>query len=117
MPTQSSDRTALADRLREAREYLGFSQDDVAKALKLPRSAISLMESGQRRVEALELMALAKIYQTTTAALTGEESRPQLPEDVEHLARAAAKLTDTDRMELRRFAEFLGSRKPSTEEK
>jgi hypothetical protein len=36
---------------------------------------------------------------------------------VAHLARAAAKLTDTDRMELRRFAEFLGSRKSVTEEK
>jgi transcriptional regulator with XRE-family HTH domain len=117
MQSQPSDRAALADRLREAREYLGFSQDDVAKALKIPRSAISLMENGQRRVEALELRALAKIYQTTVAALAGEEPRPELPEDVEHLARAAAKLTDTDRSELRRFAEFLGSRRASSEER
>ena len=117
MQPQPSDRAALADRLREAREYLGFSQDDVAKALKIPRSAISLIETGQRRVEALELKALAKIYQTSVGALTGEEAPSELPKDVAHLARAAAKLTDTDRMELRRFAEFLGSRKIDTEEK
>jgi transcriptional regulator with XRE-family HTH domain len=117
MQPQQSDRAALADRLREAREYLGFSQDDVAKSLNIPRSAVSLMENGQRKVEALELKALAKIYQTTVAALTGEETRPTLPEDVEHLARAAAKLTDTDRQELRRFAEFLGSRRTNSEDK
>jgi transcriptional regulator with XRE-family HTH domain len=117
MQPQQSDRTALADRLRDAREYLGFSQDDVAKALNIPRSAISLIENGQRKVEALELKALAKIYQTSVAVLTGEEPRPELPEDVEHLARAAAKLTDTDRQELRRFAEFLGSRRSVPEGK
>jgi len=117
MQPQSSDRAALADRLREAREYLGFSQDDVAKALNIPRSAVSLIETGQRRVEALELKALAKIYQTSVGALTGEDTPSKLPEDVAHLARAAAKLTDTDRMELRRFAEFLGSRKSGAEDK
>jgi transcriptional regulator with XRE-family HTH domain len=117
MQPQPSDRAALADRLREAREYLGFSQDDVAKALNIPRSAVSLIETGQRRVEALELKALAKIYQTSVGALTGEDAPAKLPEDVAHLARAAAKLTDTDRMELRRFAEFLGSRKSGTEGK
>jgi len=117
MQPQASDRAALADRLREAREYLGFSQDDVAKVLNIPRSAVSLIETGQRRVEALELKSLAKIYQTSVGALTGEEPRPELPADVEHLARAAAKLTDTDRMELKRFADFLGSRRSGPEGK
>jgi transcriptional regulator with XRE-family HTH domain len=112
-----SDRAALADRLREAREYLGFSQDEVAKSLNVSRSAVSLIESGQRKVEALELQALAKLYKRTVASLAGEEPPSELPEDVAHLARAAAKLTDTDRLELRRFAEFLGSRNIGTEEK
>jgi transcriptional regulator with XRE-family HTH domain len=112
-----SDRAALADRLREAREYLGFSQDEVAKSLNVSRSAVSLIESGQRKVEALELQALAKLYKRTVASLAGEELPSELPEDVAHLARAAAKLTDTDRLELRRFAEFLGSRNIGAEEK
>ena len=33
-----------------------------------------------------------------------------LPEDVEHLARTASKLSEQDRRELARFAEFLNSR-------
>lgn len=111
-----SDRAALADRLREAREYVGFSQDEVAKKLNIPRSAVSLIESGHRRVEALELRALARLYQRSVGSLTGEEPAPELPEDVAHLARAAAKLTETDRRELRRFAEFLSSRSPSSED-
>jgi transcriptional regulator with XRE-family HTH domain len=117
MKPQPSDRAALADRLREAREYLGFSQDEVAKSLNIPRSAVSLIESGQRRVEAIELQALAKLYQKSVASLTGEEAPPELPEDVAHLARAAARLTDADRVELTRFAEFLGRRNSPPEKK
>ncbi|HLH36153.1 MAG TPA: helix-turn-helix transcriptional regulator [Alloacidobacterium sp.] len=103
--------------MRQAREYVGFSQDEVAKKLNVPRTAISLIESGQRRVEALELRTLAGLYQRSVASLTGEEQPPALPEDIAHLARTAAKLTETDRMELRRFAEFLNSRSPAADQK
>ena len=102
------DRQDLARRLKEAREYLELSQDEVASALSVPRSAISMLENGQRRVEALELKRLAEIYQRPIAFFTGEDREPAaLPEAVQHLARTAAKLTDRDREELQRFAEFL----------
>lgn len=117
MPPQPSERAALADRLKEAREYLGFSQDEVARKLNIPRTAISLMESGQRRVDAIELQILAKLYQRSIGSLTGEEPPPELPQDIAHLARTASKLTDTDRIELRRFAEFLSSRPPREDSK
>jgi transcriptional regulator with XRE-family HTH domain len=110
MPPFESERAALGDRLREAREYLELSQDEVAKRLQVPRSAISLIESGQRRVEALELRELAKLYQRSVASLTGEEAPSAMAADVAHLARAASTLTETDRTELTRFAEFLQSR-------
>jgi transcriptional regulator with XRE-family HTH domain len=98
----------LAKRLKEAREYLELSQDEVAGALSVPRSAISLIETGQRRVEALELRRLAEIYQRPIGFFTGENPEPAaLPEAVQHLARTAAKLTDRDQEELQRFAEFL----------
>ena len=35
------DRQRLGARLREAREYLGLSQDEVAKYLSIPRTALS----------------------------------------------------------------------------
>jgi transcriptional regulator with XRE-family HTH domain len=105
------DRKNLGARLREAREYVGLSQDEVARALGIARPAVSLIESGQRRVEALELKRLADLYGRSVAEFTGDSDRDaELPEVVRHLARAAAKLTKADQSELIRFAEFLKSR-------
>lgn len=110
-PGDDADRQGLAARLREAREYLKLSQDEVARALDLPRSAVSLMETGQRKVDAIELKRLADIYQRPITFFTGEVGNPvAIPEAVQHLARAAAKLTDRDREELLRFAQFLQAR-------
>ncbi len=110
-------RTALAKRLREAREYLELSQDEVARELGVPRTAISLMESGQRKVEALELEKLARLYQRPLGYFTGEKTGNfKLPEKVEHLARAAAALSEKDRAELTRFAEYLKARSLSEKE-
>jgi transcriptional regulator with XRE-family HTH domain len=107
-PSKDVDRQLLGSRLKEAREYLELSQDEVAKALDLPRPAISLIEAGQRRVEAIELKKLAEIYQRPIGFFTGEAAAgTPVPETVQHLARAAAKLTEKDREELLRFAEFL----------
>jgi transcriptional regulator with XRE-family HTH domain len=105
------DRQLLGARLKEAREYLNLSQDEVGKILKVPRSAISLIEAGQRRVDAIELQKLAEIYQRPIGVFIGETASPApIPEVVQHLARAASKLTDQDREELLRFAEFLQAR-------
>lgn len=110
-PNTDLDRQKLGFQLREAREYLRLSQDEVAKALDLPRTAISMMESGQRKVDALELKRLAEIYQRSISQFTGsDDKQTSEPEAVRHLARAAAKLTDRDREELLRFAEFLQAR-------
>jgi transcriptional regulator with XRE-family HTH domain len=111
MPKSEANRKSLAGRLKEAREYLNLSQEEVARQVSLPRTAISQIESGQRRVEALELKKLAEIYERPVAFFTGEISgNNTLPTDVEHLARTASKLSEQDRQELRRFAEFLSTR-------
>lgn len=106
---EAGDRRKLAERLRTAREYLGFSQDQVAQSLGIPRSALSNMETGQRRVEAVELKRLAALYRKPVAYFTGEVDVPaeELPPDVAHLARKLSKLTAKDRDELSRFADFL----------
>ena len=59
------DETVLAARLREAREYLGLSQEEVARHLDLSRASISAIEAGKRRVQSLELRDLARLYRTT----------------------------------------------------
>ena len=49
----------MGNRLREAREYLGFSQEEVATYMGVSRSALSNIETGQRRIDVVEFMALA----------------------------------------------------------
>ena len=105
------ERRRLGDRLREARKYLGLKQEDVASYLKIPRTALTDIENGQRRVEAIELTRLAKLYRQPAAYFTGEdEASADLPVDVAHLARRAADLSQQDRQELARFAEYLRAR-------
>jgi transcriptional regulator with XRE-family HTH domain len=112
---EAMERTKLAERLREAREYLGFSQDQVAQHLGISRSALSNIETGQRKVEAVELKRLAALYKRPQTHFTGELGPPgePLPPDVEHLARTASTMTPKDREELTRFADFLRSRTQS----
>ena len=78
---------------------------------EIPRTALTDIENGQRRVEAIELTRLAKLYRQSVAYFTGEdEASASLPPDVAHLARRVADLSSEDRAELGRFAEYLRSR-------
>jgi len=102
------DRIELAERLRQAREYLGLSQEDVAGVLHLPRPSITLMESGGRKIEATELSKLASLYRVSVDyLLSGREAEPDSPTQLVFLARAIKGLSDSDIQEVARFAEFL----------
>jgi transcriptional regulator with XRE-family HTH domain len=104
-------RKRLGERLRDARKYIGLKQEDVAAHLGIPRTALVDIESGQRRVEAIELTRLAKMYKQPVAYFTGEEeAAAKLPADVAHIARQAAELSDMDRAELNRFVAYLRAR-------
>jgi transcriptional regulator with XRE-family HTH domain len=104
----------LADRLRDARNYLGLTQEEVATYLNIPRTALSDIESGRRRLEALELTRLAKLYRQSVGYLTGDDDgAASLPPDVALLARQVATLSTQDREELGRFAEYLRTRSQS----
>jgi transcriptional regulator with XRE-family HTH domain len=101
-----TQRLHLAQRLREAREYVGLSQDEVAVALGVSRPAVSNIEAGTRKVEAIELDKLGTLYgRSVEYFLTGQAQ----PSDarVGFLARATQGLTDRDLEELGRFAAFL----------
>jgi transcriptional regulator with XRE-family HTH domain len=104
-------RKRLGERLREARKYLGLKQEDVAAYLSIPRTALVDIESGQRRVEAIELTRLAKLYKQPVSYLTGEDAAAaDLPAGVAHIARQAADMSDQDLKELSRFVEYLRAR-------
>lgn len=109
--SQETSRQTLGEKLRIAREYLGLKQDEVAQRLDIQRTALSNIEAGHRKVEALELARLAKLYQRPVSWFTGEETLENaFPEEIAHVARAAASLSRQDREELARFADFLKSR-------
>ena len=110
MNNEHTARETLSTRLKEAREYCGFSQEEVARHLGVPRTAVSLMENGSRRVEALELRRLANLYQTTMESLTGLDREAAEPETIRLVSRAAAGLSATDRNEVLRFIQFLQTR-------
>ena len=56
------DAETLGRRLRSARAARGLSQQEVAQALGLARTAITQLEAGHRSVSTLELTALSELY-------------------------------------------------------
>ena len=114
---EEAARKRLGERLREARKYLGLKQEEVAARLEIPRTALSDIENGQRRVEALELARLAGLYRQHVGYFTEEDAEAAaLPPDIAHIARQATNLSAQDREELGRFTEYLRARAQVPEE-
>ena len=61
------DAAQLGNRLRAARDRRGLSQQAVADALGLPRTAVTNMETGARAVSTLEITKMADLYGQTPA--------------------------------------------------
>ena len=100
------DSANLAKRLKEAREYLGLSQEVVAKSTGLGRPTVSAIESGKRRLTVIELQQLAHLYRRPFDYFISPVEA-QEEESVTALFRAAKDLSDADREQVVRFAEFL----------
>lgn len=104
--SEELDRVQLGRRLREAREYVGLSQEEVAFALSVSRPAIGHIEAGSRKVEAFELSKLSELYgRSVDYLLTG--SAPAEDTRVAFLARTTRGMSASDLDELARFAAFL----------
>ncbi len=50
------------ERLRQARHDAHLTQVEVARSLRRPQSFVSKCESGERRVDAVELQDFARLY-------------------------------------------------------
>jgi len=58
----SKEHRSLVERLRKARKEAGLDQEAVAKLLGVSQSYISKMESGQRRIDIVQLRRFGKVY-------------------------------------------------------
>lgn len=67
-----SDKTQLAERLKAARLSAGVTQDEAARHLDVPRTAIVNLEAGERSVSTLELTKLARLYRRSVSELLSE---------------------------------------------
>jgi transcriptional regulator with XRE-family HTH domain len=98
----------LGGRLREIREYLNFSQQYVSDRTGIPRSAISDIERGERKVDSLELKKLARLYRYPVGYFLDEQTDADAGDHAAALlARRLTSLTDADRDQVMRFAAFL----------
>jgi Zn-dependent peptidase ImmA (M78 family)/DNA-binding XRE family transcriptional regulator len=96
----------LAAGIRSARERLGLTQDALASAIGVARSAISDIESGKREVSALELATLADLLGESMERLLGlAEPAP----DAELVMLRAANVTELSRIELARWIRRCGA--------
>lgn len=107
MTTDNSKWKKIGRNLRSARKFVSLNQDQVAQALGLTRTAITKMESGLRKVDAIELQQFANLYGQSVESLTGGEEAQPVPLEVQALARTATEMSDEDRSKLLDFARYL----------
>ncbi|MDA2935920.1 helix-turn-helix domain-containing protein [Patescibacteria group bacterium AH-259-L05] len=58
----SKEHKYLVEQLKKARREAGLDQKKVAQLLNTTQSYVSKIESGQRRIDIVQLKELAKIY-------------------------------------------------------
>ena len=58
----SKDHKFLVEQLKKARIEAGLDQDEVARLLGKTQSYVSKIESGQRRIDIIQLKEFAKTY-------------------------------------------------------
>lgn len=107
--TDQEEQASLGKRLKDLRDYLGLPQQYVTDATGIPRSAVSEIERGNRKVDSLELRKLAKVYRTSVSRLLGED--PDQAPAFEALGRTLAGMSEQDQEEVLRFAEYLAMTK------
>jgi len=59
---QTKEYAYLVDQMKKARIEAGLTQVEVAKKIGRPQSHISNIESGQQRIDVIELKRFAQLY-------------------------------------------------------
>lgn len=74
MARRSNEYLSFLRRLRRLRLDAALSQSEVARRLEKPQSYVSKCESGERRVDVVELLAFARVYGVPLQAFVEERA-------------------------------------------
>ena len=66
-------------RLREARRQAGLTQEEAARRLGKPQSFMSKCESGERRLDFIEVLTLAELYGVDIKFFLVKHTRRRIP--------------------------------------
>jgi transcriptional regulator with XRE-family HTH domain len=108
-PSADEAQKRLGQRLRDARDYIGMSQEEAADASRIARASISAIENGSRKVSSLELKTFATLYKRPVDWFLEHtvSDDPLQDEAMRSLFRAARDLSDADKDKVVAFAQFL----------
>lgn len=108
MKKQKKRYISIGKKIKEARKNKGWSQRQLAKAIGFETStAISLIETGERKVTIEDLEKIAEVLHKTIRYFLGEEEKGNL----RFALRADKKLTSGDKERILEFIEFIKKRK------
>jgi len=96
-------------RIKELREKAGMSQDALSKTMKLPRPAITQIESGARKIATDELVRFSQIFHVGVDDLInpGKEPEVRLREGKEEKAAKPQMRISVPQKNLQKFKEVL----------
>lgn len=99
----------IGQRIRELREKTGMSQDALAKNMKIPRPAISQIESGARKIATDELLKLSQIFHVSLDDLLNPGKEPEvcLPEGKEEKTSKRRMRISVPQKNVQKFKEVL----------
>ncbi len=94
----------LAERIREEREWIGATREQLGDELGVSPAVVETWEAGELVPSEVDMMRLARFFRLSVARLHGEPLRedPKLA-----VLCGGADLTHGDRYEVARFGEYL----------
>ena len=88
------NRQTFCNKLKQARNEANIKQDLVAEKLNITKSAVSDIEAGKRKVDALELKTLADLYSKKIGWFFDESEKPTFEYRNDRLAQEAFELLE-----------------------
>lgn len=103
------DQVTLAKRLKEARQRSGLTQAEVARLTGLDRSTLSKIETGERKIDSLELHHLSRLYNVSVEELLFDKHEEETQLRFVTALREYSGHSETAREDIRHIEEFCAN--------